>query len=82
MVLVLITKTQDSTYTKAAGIGYFYTNANTETNTTAGFGGKWEIRNYIIFEASIGVGQRFGLWKEVESMVITEKGILWMDQRF
>lgn len=47
-----------------------------------GFGGKWITRNNIIFEASLGIGRRFGNKSYYDDANITGKGMLGIGYRF
>lgn len=46
-----------------------------------GFGGKWVVKRNIVFEASSGIGRRFGNTENLDS-VITGKGMLGIGYRF
>ena len=55
---------------------------NTTVGIGVGFGGKWVVRNNIIFEASIGIARRFGMSDTYDDSVITGKGMLGIGYRF
>lgn len=63
-------------------------NTQTTVGIGVGFGGKWVMKNNILFEASAGIGRRFGnLEKHYNSYdsstpVITGKGMLGIGYRF
>ena len=79
---VPITTTKDVYYYSNNGP---YDTRTEESMTTVGigvgFGGKWVARKNIIFEASCGVGRRFGNNK-YNSDMITGKGMLGIGYRF
>ena len=84
---VPITSTKEGYYT----YDYYSTTAvaptyHNETRTTVGFGvgfgGKWITRNNVIFEASMGIGRRFGNKKYDDDSNLTGKGMLGIGYRF
>ncbi len=85
---VPITMSNDSYYNFIYDpqFGVVGSNYNTEKNTTVGigvgFGGKWVVRNNIIFEASIGIARRFGMSDTYDESAITGKGMLGIGYRF
>lgn len=87
---VPITMTKDYSYFVSAGPGYFNEYYTEQKRTTVGigvgFGGKWVARKNIVFEASAGVGRRFGNEKnnnyENGGDNITGKGMLGIGYRF
>lgn len=86
---VPITTTKDSYYNynfNPYSSVYIPPTYNEETRTTigigVGFGGKWITRNNIIFEASLGIGRRFGNKSDYDDTNITGKGMLGIGYRF
>lgn len=80
---VPITKTKN-TYVDYNGYPYYVPSRNEDKTTVGigvGFGGKWVARKNIIFEASTGIGRRFGLDKTYDT-AITGKGMLGIGYRF
>ncbi|MDN5626825.1 MAG: DUF3575 domain-containing protein [Weeksellaceae bacterium] len=83
---VPITSTKDRYYTYNYYNNYAGPDYHEETRTTVGigvgFGGKWITRNNIIFEASMGVGRRFGDNDKYDDSNLTGKGMLGIGYRF
>ncbi len=86
---VPITSTKDSYYDynfDPYSTVYTPPTYNEKTRTTigigVGFGGKWISRNNIIFEASVGIGRRFGNKSYYDDANITGKGMLGIGYRF
>lgn len=81
-----ITSTKDRYYTYNYYYNYAGPDYHEETRTTVGigvgFGGKWITRNNIIFEASMGVGRRFGDNDKYDDSNLTGKGMLGIGYRF
>ena len=82
---VPITMTKDTYDEYVAGPGYNSYQPKEENNTTVGvgigFGGKWVVRNNIVFEASVGIARRFGIDEKYDAP-ITGKGMLGIGYRF
>lgn len=73
------------TYSKTTEFRWDNTPPETYEQTTfgvgVGFGGKWVVKRNIVFEASGGIGRRFGDNEKLDSPV-TGKGMLGIGYRF
>ena len=84
-----ITTTNDSYYNYEVVNGNYYEKYIDEKKTTVGFGvaagGKWVTKRNIIFEASLGIGRRFGLNRDdgyYSGEEVVPRGMLGIGYRF
>ncbi len=61
------------------GNPYTTTERNTNGGVGVGFGGKWNTKKNIIFEAGIGIGRLFG---DIKDSPVFAKGMLGIGKRF
>lgn len=75
-----VTFTEDEVYHMAGNSGYYTSENSTTVGLGVAFGGKWVVKRNVVFEASGGIGRRFGNNDEISP--VTGKGMLGIGYRF